>query len=128
MKTLEINSLTLAYLGDAVYENYIRLYLIKKGISHVKDLQMASINYVSAKSQAAILKELLNENFFTNQELEIIKRARNTKTNSHPKNCDIITYHEATSLEALFGYLKLENNIERLEEIINKILHNREKC
>lgn len=123
MNTIEVNSLVLAYLGDSVYENYIRLYLIKKGINHVKKLQEESINYVSAKSQANILKRLLNENVFTNLELEIIKRARNAKTNSHPKNTDIITYKEATSLEAIFGYLKLENNIERIEELMNIILN-----
>ena len=122
MKTIEINSLVLAYLGDTVYENYIRLYLIKKGINHVKELQEASLNYVSAKSQAHILHELINNNFFNSKELEIIKRARNCKTNSHPKNTDIITYKEATSLETLIGYLKLENKEERIQEIMNKIL------
>lgn len=122
MNVLEINSLTLAYLGDAVYESYVREYLIKKGLSHVKELQEASLNFVSAKSQARILNELIAKQVFTDSELAIIKRARNTKVNSHPKNCSIITYHEATSLEALFGYLKLNNDIERLEEIINIIL------
>lgn len=122
MNLKEINSLVLAYLGDTVYENYIRLYLIKKGISHVKDLQTASIDYISAKNQARILKELMNKNVFREEELEVIKRARNTKINSHPKNCDIITYHEATSFEALFGYLKLKNDTERIEEIMNLIL------
>ena len=122
MNTIELNSLVLAYLGDSVYEEYVREYLIKKGISHVKDLQEQSLFFVSAKSQARILKELIDLNFFSEEEMKIIKRARNTKVNSHPKNCSIIEYHEATSLEALFGYLKLNNKIERLEEIINKIL------
>ena len=122
--TKEINSLVLAYLGDTVYENYIRLFLIKKGLNHVKELQEKSLNYVSAKSQSRILKELFNKNVFTDKEIEVIKRARNSKTNSHPKNTDIITYKEATSLEALFGYLKLENNIERIEELMNIILNN----
>ena len=124
MKIVEINSLVLAYLGDSVYENYVRLALIKRGINHVKDLQEKSLEYVSAKSQARILKELINQDIFSEQELEIIKRARNAKTNSHPKNTDIITYKEATSFEALIGYLKLENNIERIEELMNKILNN----
>ena len=122
MNTIEINSLVLAYLGDSVYEEYVREYLIKKGISHVKNLQEQSLFFVSAKSQARILKELIDLNIFSEEEMEVIKRARNTKVNSHPKNCSIIEYHEATSLEALFGYLKLNNKIERLEEIINKIL------
>ena len=123
MKTIEINSLVLAYLGDTVYENYVRLYLIKKGINHVKKLQEKSLDYVSAKSQSRILHDLINKNFFNDEELEIIKRARNGKVNSHPKNTDIITYKEATSFEAIIGYLKLENKIERIEELMNKILH-----
>lgn len=123
MNVLEVNSLALAYLGDSIYESYIREYLIKKGISHVNDLQVESLNYVSAKSQARILKDLMDKNIFTEEELTIIKRARNTKSKSHPKSCDIITYQHATSLEALFGYLKLRKNEERIEEIISKILY-----
>ena len=124
MNVLEVNSLVLAYLGDTVYENYVRLYLIKKGYNHVKTLQEESLKYISAKSQAKILKELMNKNIFKNEELEVIKRARNAKCNSHPKSCDIITYKEATSFEALFGYLKLKENIERIEEIISNIFTN----
>ncbi len=124
MNVLEVNSQVLAYLGDSVYENYVRLFLINKGINHVKELQEESLNYVSAKSQSLILKMLMNSNIFSNEELDIIRRARNSKTNSHPKNTDIITYKEATALEALFGYLKLKNNIERIEELMNLILKN----
>ena len=75
--TKEINSLVLAYLGDTIYEDYIREYLIKKGIGNIKDLQEASMEYVSAKSQARILEALINKNIFSEEELEIIKRARN---------------------------------------------------
>ena len=124
MNIVEINSLVLAYLGDTVYENYVREYLIKSGINHVKKLQEESLNYVSAKSQARILHDLINKEIFTEEELEIIKRARNAKTNSHPKNTDIITYKEATSLEAIIGYLKLKNNVERIEELMNEIFKN----
>ena len=121
--TKEFNSLVLAYLGDTIYEDYIREYLIKKGISNVNDLQKESIKYVSAKAQCLILKRLINDNFFSDEELSIIKRARNHKSVSHPKNCDIVTYRYATGFEALIGYLKLEGNIERIEEIIRKILY-----
>ena len=121
--TKEINSLVLAYLGDTIYEDYIREYLIRSGISNVNDLQKESIKYVSAKAQCEILKRLMNENFFNEEELTIIKRARNHKSISHPKNCDIVTYRYATGFEALIGYLKLEGNIERIEEIIRKILN-----
>ena len=120
--TKEINSLVLAYLGDTIYEDYVRMYLIKLGIANVNDLQTESIKYSSAKAQAEIVKRLISENFFTDEELEIIKRARNHKSISHPKNCDIVTYRYATGLEALIGYLKLENNEERLEIIMKNIL------
>ena len=119
----EINSLVLAYLGDTIYEDYIREYLIKKGIANVNDLQKESIKYVSAKSQALYLEKLINDNFFSDSELEIIRRARNHKNNSHPRNCDVVTYKKATGLEALIGYLKLENNYERINEIMDKILN-----
>ena len=115
------NSLVLAYLGDSVYELYIRKYLIDKGIVKVKDLQKESVKYVSAKSQSDILKELININFFNEEELDIIIRARNHKNNHKPKNCDIITYKYATGFEALIGYLYLNNDIARIEEIIEFI-------
>lgn len=121
MSTKEMNSLVLAYLGDTVYENYIRRYLIGLGISNVNELQKKSIQYVSAKNQAAFLRELIEKHFLTEEELTIIKRARNYKTGSHPKNCDIVTYKYATGLEALIGYLKLEEKEERIKEIMTYI-------
>ena len=120
--TKEINSLVLAYLGDTIYEDYVRMYLIKKGIANVNDLQTESIKYSSAKAQCEYLKELMDNNFFTTEELEIIKRARNHKSVSHPRNCDIVTYRHATGLEALIGYLKLENKEDRINEIMKNIL------
>lgn len=122
MKTCEINVLVLAYLGDTIYENYVRRYLIDKGIANVNDLQNESIKYVSAKNQANYIKEMIDNDFFSEEELDIIKRARNYKTTSHPKNCDIVTYKYATGLEALIGYLELENNKERINSIMNYIL------
>ena len=118
----EINSLALAYLGDTIYEDYVREYLIKKGIANVNELQTESIKYSSAKAQCEIVKRLIDEDFFSEEELEIIRRARNHKSTSHPRNCDIVTYKYATGLEALIGYLKLENNINRIEEIMKSIL------
>lgn len=122
MNVLEINVLVLAYLGDTVYENYIRHFLINKGIGNVNSLQTESINYVSAKHQAQFLKEMHDDEFFTEEELNVIKRARNYKSNSHPKNTDIITYKHATALEALIGYLDLTDNKKRIDEIMNRIL------
>ena len=122
MQTIEINVLVLAYLGDTIYENYVRKYLIGKGIGNVNDLQKESINYVSAKSQAKYLQEMMDKNFLCDEEITIVKRARNYKTTSHPKNCDIVTYKYATGLESLIGYLDLEGKRDRIDEIMNFIL------
>lgn len=122
MQTIEINVLVLAYLGDTIYENYIRKYLIGKGIGNVNDLQKESINYVSAKSQAKFLQDMLDNNFLSDEEITVVKRARNYKTTSHPKNCDIVTYKYATGLESLIGYLDLEGKRDRIDEIMNFIL------
>lgn len=119
---LEINVLVLAYLGDTIYENYVRRFLISKGTSNVNDLQSESIKYVSAKSQAKFLLELIDRNYFTEEEMNVIKRARNYKNNSHPKNCDVVTYKYATGLEALIGYLDLTYQKDRIDEIMKLIL------
>lgn len=122
MQTIEINVLVLAYLGDTIYENYVRKYLIGKGIGNVNDLQKESVNYVSAKSQAKYLQEMMDKNFLSDNEITVVKRARNYKTTSHPKNCDIVTYKYATGLESLIGYLDLEGKRDRIDEIMNFIL------
>ena len=122
MNTLEINVLVLAYLGDSIYENYVRKYLINKGIGNVNDLQKESIKYVSASGQAKFVTDMINNNLLTEDELDVFKRARNYKTTSHPKSCDIITYKYATGLEAVIGYLNLNNKYERIDKIMDFIL------
>lgn len=122
MNVLEINSLVLAYLGDTVYEGYVREYLINQRILNVGDLQKASLNYVSAKRQAYFLEQLMNRNFFTEEELDVLHRARNYRSGRHPKNCDILTYKHATALEAIIGYLHYLNREERVKEIMDFIL------
>lgn len=122
MNVLEINVLVLAYLGDTIYEDYIRKHLICLGIANVNDLQRAAKNYVSAKSQAHYLQKLIDQNQLSEEELSIVKRARNGKSKSHPKNCDIVTYKHATGLEALIGFLELSDQKERIDEIMKFIL------
>ena len=117
-----LNVLALAYVGDAIYEIYIRDYLIKKNIVKVKDLQAESVKFVSAKAQSKYLSLLIEENFFMPNELEIIKRARNNKGTSHPKNTDIITYKNATGMEALIGFHHLNKDDKRIDEIMKKIV------
>ena len=116
------NMLVLAYLGDSIYETYIRKYLIDEGISKVKELQAESIKYVSAKGQALYLKNMIDSNFLSEEELGVVMCARNHKNNHKPKNCDIITYKYATGFEALIGHLYFKNDISRIEEIVNYII------
>ena len=122
MNIKEINPIVLAYLGDSVYEVKIRKYLIEKNICKVNDLQNESKKYVSAVNQAKFLEVLTEKNIFSDEEIDIIKRARNAKVNSHPKHTDILTYKHATALEALIGYLYMQNNYDRIAEILKYIL------
>ncbi len=116
------NVLALAYLGDSVYEIYIRSYLLECGLQKVNDLQKEAVKFVSASSQDKFLKKMIDTAFLTEEELEIVYRARNHKVNHKPKNASIITYKNATGLEALIGTLFLEKNKSRLDEIMNYII------
>ncbi len=116
-----INVLSLAYLGDAIYECSIREYLLKQGNLKVKELQQLAISYVSAKNQCKFVKQMIETKFLKDDEIEIVLRARNHKSHKSPKNTDVATYKYATGLEALIGYLYLEQNITRVEEIMNYI-------
>jgi len=122
MDVRQVNIIALAYLGDAIYEVYIRNYLINKGIAKVDDLQNEAIKFVSAKSQSKILDYLIKNNYLRDEEIEIVKRGRNYKRLSHPKNTDVGTYKMSTGFEALIGYLYLDNQKNRINEIINYIL------
>lgn len=122
MKTVERNVLVLAYLGDTIYENYIRRYLILKNIANVNDLQREAVSFVSAKNQSKFVHKLIEQRFFSEEELDVIMRARNYKTTSHPKNCSITDYKYATGLESLIGYLELEDRHTRIDEIMDIIL------
>lgn len=114
---MDKNILVLAYLGDSVFEIIVRKYLIDQGINKVKNLQKEAIKYVSAKGQCSFVTKLIEENKLSSEELEIFYRGRNHKSNSHPKNTDIITYKYATGFEAIIGYLYLKNDFKRIEEI-----------
>lgn len=117
----EINVLVLAYLGDSVYEIYVRENLIKNGIANVNDLQKESIKYVSAKAQAGFLKSLIEDNYFNEKDLSIIKRGRNYRSGRHPKNCDVVTYKYATAFETLIGYWYLNGEKQRIDKLMEKI-------
>ena len=115
-----MNSLVLAYIGDAYYELLVREYLISKGIAKVDLLQKESINYSSAKSQSKILEGIMT--YLTEEEVDVVKRARNNKRSSHPKNTDLLTYKHSTAFEALIGYLYLNKNIERIHYLFDRVI------
>ncbi len=125
MNVLEINVLALAYLGDAIYELYIRKELLKRH-SLVNDMQKEALKYVSAKGQANFLEKMIDENFLNEEEISVIKRARNNKAGTRPKNCDPMTYKKATGLEALIAHLYLSKKENRIGEIMSYILE--EEC
>lgn len=113
-----LNGITLAYIGDSYYELMIRKYLLDKGITKVDTLHKTATKYVSAVSQAKILKTIIDDFTLTEEEQDIIKRGRNAK--SHTKvNVDTLTYRHATAFETLIGYLYLNQQKERLQEIID---------
>ncbi len=116
-----MNAIVYAYLGDAVYELYIRDALIKKGIYKVNELQKSAVKYVSAKSQAFILDKLIKDNVLNDFEIDIVKKGRNYKRSTHPRNTDIITYKLSTGFEALIGYLYFNKDFDRLNYILSKI-------
>jgi ribonuclease-3 family protein len=122
MNVSQINILVLAYLGDAVYELYIRKFLINRKLNKVNDLQKESVNYVSAKKQALFLNSLVDKNILFEDEIAVVKRARNAKSLSKPKSVDILTYKHATALEALIGYLYILNKNDRLDLIMKEII------
>ncbi len=117
---IEVNPLVLAYMGDTIFETYIREQNINKGICKIKDLAKETLKYVNAKSQASFIKIIIDNDILKEDELDIVKRARNTKSNHKPKSCDVLTYKYATALESLLGYLYYKDK-NRLEFILNYI-------
>ncbi|MFZ0444252.1 MAG: Mini-ribonuclease 3 [Bacillus sp. (in: firmicutes)] len=117
-----LNSLALAYMGDAVLETYVRYHLLQNGQVKPHLLHKEATRYVSAKAQSSVLHQMKEEGFFLEEEIAILKRGRNAKSGTIPKNTDVQTYRYSTAFEALLGSLYLAGNQERLEEIIQYTL------
>jgi ribonuclease III family protein len=118
-----INSLAIAYMGDAVYEQFIRHHLLLTGKTKPNDLHRIATRYVSAKAQASVLKVFFDKNLLTEEELVIVRRGRNAKSGSIPKNTDVQTYRYSTAFEALFGHLYLQEEHERLNELVQEAIN-----
>lgn len=114
----QLNSLALAYMGDAVYENYVRHHLLQNGKVKPNNLHREATKYVSAKAQSQVTHYLLDENILTDEEVAVLMRGRNAKSGSVPKNTDVQTYRYSTAFESLLGYLFLLKREERLKELI----------
>lgn len=119
-KPEDLNALTLAYIGDAVYEIMVREYALKNGSKRVEKLHKAVTALVNAGKQSDIVKEL--EPFFDETEEKVFKRGRNSKSVTAAKHQSITDYRRATGLEAVFGYLYLSRKEDRLREIFNKCI------
>lgn len=118
----EVNTmspLTWAYIGDSVFELYIRMYLVNTTKMKPHKLHIEAIKYVKAKAQADILQKL--ESSLTEKELEIVKRGRNAENHHLPKNATVQDYMYSTGFEALIGYLYLTKQDERLDEILKEV-------
>jgi len=121
MDMKNVNSLTLAYYGDAVYESFVRGRIIENSInSHAGDLHKKAVKYVCAKAQANIIKTMIDNDILTEDEQGVARRARNHKIATKAKNADPLDYKWATAFEALIGWLKLTNQEERLLELMNE--------
>jgi ribonuclease-3 family protein len=112
----EMNPLTLAYAGDAIYELFIRGYVISRPNHRPNEMHRTAVKYVSAKAQAAALAELA----LSEAERDVVRRGRNAKSGTAPKNTDIAQYRHSTAFECLLGYLYYTGEHDRLREIMEQ--------
>lgn len=116
MEVMNLQPLVLAYIGDAVYEAYIRTMLVVNKKTNVNMLHKMSVNYVKAKAQSDIVRRIMDK--LNPDEQDVVRRGRNAKSVTVPKHADITDYRYSTGFEALIGYLYLINQTDRLMEIL----------
>ncbi|MDF9866561.1 ribonuclease-3 family protein [Bacilli bacterium PM5-3] len=119
---MNYSSLVLAFIGDSVFELKIREHFLSMGISKVKNLQKETSKYASAKGHKVIVDYFIDNNILSEEELNIYKRGRNAKVNQRRKNFDSVSYHASTGFEALIGALYLNDESERINELIEIIV------
>lgn len=120
--------LSLAFLGDSIHSLYIREKLIEVANFRVKQLHSNTTKYVKASAQSCVIEKL--STMLKQDEIQIVKTAKNSKTNNIAKNASIKEYKNATAFESLLGYLALKQDFERLNEILNlsfKIVNSNQK-
>lgn len=112
----QLSSLSLAFVGDSVYEMFVRTKILSSGSRPARDLHKIAVGYVKAKAQSTAMLAITEH--LSEEETDIYKRGRNTNIHTVPKNADMNDYRQATGLEALVGYLYLTGQNERLTEIL----------
>ncbi|MBN8237448.1 Mini-ribonuclease 3 [Halobacillus kuroshimensis] len=115
----QMKSLALAYMGDSVYELYVRHHLLEKGEVKPQQLHQAAVQFVSAGSQAAVVQAWQEDRLLTEEEEGVLRRGRNAKSGSVPKSTNVQTYRYSTAFEAVLGFLYLSGRTERLETLID---------
>ncbi len=121
----QINTTALAFIGDAVYEVYVRERVLGEGNAHTDVLHRGAVRYVKADRQAAALRAMMDS--LTEDETALVKRARNHRSASKPKNADPVDYKLATAFEALIGWLHLAGDTAREKEIVEMAFAELEK-
>lgn len=111
-----LSPLALAFVGDGVYDLFVRERLVCEANRPVKKLNEEKFSIVRCSSQAKLVEKLMP--ILTEEELDVLKRGRNAHTQHIPKNATSADYHSATALEALLGYLYLAGRIERIRELL----------
>lgn len=127
--TLYMNTTVLAYLGDAVYELYVRKRVIDTGQVRAHRLHHSAVRYVHAAAQAKVIKTIFDD--LPEEQQGLVKRARNKKSATKAKNADPVDYKWATAFEALAGYLQLEGKEEELDALFQRaaaIIENKEQA
>lgn len=115
----QLSPLNLAFIGDCIYEILVRESLVKDANRPVNDLHRESVKFVSAKAQTQAYSKI--KDMLTEEETAVFKRGRNAKVGHSPKSATEGEYHCATGVEALFGYLYLNNSIDRIKELFSAI-------
>ena len=117
-----LSPLTLAFIGDSVYDLLVRERLVTQANRPTNKLHQLAVEHVRASSQAAAAKMLLESDILHADETSVLRRGRNAHTGHVPKNASESDYHMATALEALFGYLYLSGRQDRLRELFDLIV------
>lgn len=116
----QLNPLVLAYMGDAVFEMAVRQYVVSRPNHRPNHLHREAVKFVSAKAQARALQALMEH--LTSEETDIVKRGRNAKSGTIPKNADVLDYRHSTAFECLIGYLYYTKRFDRLGRLLGLIL------